>query len=281
MRFASFRIDGQRCYGVVSDRGIQPVSDQFISKYPDLKSAIAAEVLEDAATTAGSARQWAHDAVEFEPVIPNPGRILCVGVNYMTHIREMGREPPDKPVLFVRFPDSVVGHRQSLVKPSASGKYDYEGELAVIMGRPGRHISRGEAMHHVAGFACFNDGTVRDFQRHTSQFTPGKNFFHSGAFGPWMVSADEIPDPATLRLETRINGEIVQQGHVGDLRFDIPVLIEYCSIFCRLEPGDVIVTGTMGGVGAARTPPKWLQSGDCVEVEISGIGVLENRVIAE
>ncbi len=281
MKYASYCVDGVPCYGIVAGNGIKTVSDQFISQYPDLKSAIASGVLLEAAAAAEAGATLDADSVRFNPVIPNPGKILCIGVNYLNHILEMGQKPPKKPVVFVRFPDSVVGQGGFLVKPSVSGKYDYEGELAVIIGRPGRHIKSGQAMSHVAGYACFNDGSVRDFQRHSSQFTAGKNFFHSGAFGPWMVSADEIADPAELMLETRVNQETVQHGSAGDLCFDIPTLIEYCSSFCQLEPGDVIVTGTMGGVGAAQTPPRWLQAGDSVEIEISQIGILGNQVVAE
>jgi 2-keto-4-pentenoate hydratase/2-oxohepta-3-ene-1,7-dioic acid hydratase in catechol pathway len=198
----------------------------------------------------------------------------------MPHIREMGRERPDKPVLFTRFAASVVGHGQPLVKPLASEQFDFEGELAVIIGRRARRVSRERALDYVAGYSCFNDGSVRDFQRHSAQFTPGKNFHASGAFGPWLVTTDEVPDPRALRLTTRLNGEVVQDESVGELCFDVPALIEYCSIFAQLEPGDVIVTGTPGGVGAGRKPPLWMKPGDTIEVEIEGIGKLSNTLAA-
>jgi 2-keto-4-pentenoate hydratase/2-oxohepta-3-ene-1,7-dioic acid hydratase in catechol pathway len=196
----------------------------------------------------------------------------------MPHIREMGRERPEYPVIFVRFADSLVGHEQPLIRPRVSEHYDYEGELAVVVGTRARHVSRANALEHVAGYSCFNDGSVRDYQRHGLQWTPGKNFHRSGSFGPWLVTADEQPDPRQLRLRTLLNGEVVQNESVAELCFDVPQLIEYCSTWTQLEPGDVIVTGTPGGVGAGRTPPLWMKAGDSVEVEISGLGTLRNRV---
>ena len=208
-------------------------------------------------------------------------KIFCVGVNYLPHIKEMGRERPPFPVLFVRFADSIVGHEQPLIRPRASVQFDYEGELAVVIGKTARHVPRARAYEYVAGYSCFNDGSVRDFQRHTIQWTPGKNFHRSGSFGPWLVTSDEQPDPARMQLTTRLNGEVVQNESVGELCFDVPQLIEYCSTWTQLAPGDVIVTGTPGGVGAGRTPPLWMKAGDSVEVDISGIGVLRNDVVDE
>ena len=205
------------------------------------------------------------------------GKILCVGVNYRPHIEEMGREVPEYPVVFVRFPESVVGNGEPIIRPAVSEQLDFEGELAIVIGRKTHRVSRAEALDHVAGYCCFMDGSVRDWQRHTMQFTPGKNFDRSGAIGP-MVPASRIPDPTVLELTTRVNGEVMQRGKVADLVFDIPALIEYCSTFMTLTRGDVIATGTPGGVGAARKPPVWLADGDRVEVEISHIGVLANPV---
>jgi 2-keto-4-pentenoate hydratase/2-oxohepta-3-ene-1,7-dioic acid hydratase in catechol pathway len=204
-------------------------------------------------------------------------RILCVGVNYRPHIREMGREVPDHPVVFTRFPASLVGPDEPVIRPAISEQFDFEGELAVVIGRPGRHVSRSDALGHVTGYCCFMDGSVRDWQTHTSQFTPGKNFDSSGAIGP-VVPAGEIGDPASLTLTTRVNGTVMQTGAVKDLVFDIPALVAYCSTFTELQPGDVIATGTPGGVGAARNPPVWLRDGDVVEVDIPGVGVLRNPV---
>ncbi len=205
------------------------------------------------------------------------GKILCVGVNYRPHIEEMGREVPDYPVVFVRFPESLVQNGEAIIRPAVSEQLDFEGELAVVIGETAHRVGRQEALDYVAGYCCFMDGSVRDWQRHTTQFTPGKNFDRSGAIGP-MVAASEIPDPTVLELTTRVNGQVMQQGRVADLVFDIPTLIEYCSTFATLQAGDVIATGTPGGVGAARTPPVWLAAGDRVEVEISHIGVLVNDV---
>lgn len=204
-------------------------------------------------------------------------KILCVGVNYRPHIEEMGREIPDYPVVFTRFASSLVGPDEAVIRPRASEQFDFEGELAFVIGKKARHVSRDDAFDYVAGYCCFLDGSVRDWQRHTGQFTAGKNFDRSGAIGP-MVTAANVPDPRALELTTRVNGEVMQQGSVADLVFDIPTLIEYCSTFTELQPGDIIATGTPGGVGAARTPPVWLRDGDLVEVDISGIGVLRNPV---
>ena len=209
----------------------------------------------------------------------NP-RILCVGVNYRPHIEEMGREVPDHPVVFTRFPSSLVADGESVIRPQVSEQFDFEGELAVVIGKPARHVSREDALEYIGGYCCFMDGSVRDWQRHTGQFTPGKNFERSGAIGPVTPAAD-VPDPAALELTTRVNGKVMQQGRVADLVFDIPYLVEYCSTFVELQPGDVIATGTPGGVGAARKPPVWLRDGDLVEVDIPGIGVLRNPEIDE
>lgn len=204
-------------------------------------------------------------------------RILCVGINYRPHIEEMGREVPDYPVVFVRFPSSLVGNGEPIVRPAVSRKFDFEGELGVVIGRKAHRVSRDNALNYVEGYCCFMDGSVRDWQRHTIQFTPGKNFDNSGAIGP-VTAASNIPDPSALELTTRVNGQVMQSAPVSDLVFDVPFLIEYCSTFMTLRPGDVIATGTPGGVGAARNPPVWLEHGDVVEVEIPGIGVLHNPV---
>lgn len=282
MKFSSFRVRGAPTYGVATPEGLRPVSPVFAGRFPDLKSVIAAGALAEAAASAlANPRVPEPGEVALDPVVPNPGKILCVGVNYLEHIREMGREPPEHPVIFVRFPDTLVGGGCDLVATRASGQYDFEGELAFVVGRPARYVPKAAALDHVAGYACFMDGSVRDFQRQTSQFTAGKNFPASGAFGPCLVTTDEIPDPAALRLETRLNGTVMQQAPVGDMRFGVADLVAYISTFTRLEPGDVITTGTPSGVGFARQPPVWLQPGDVLEVEVGGIGVLRNTVVAE
>ena len=207
----------------------------------------------------------------------SPKKILCVGVNYRPHIAEMGREVPEYPVVFTRFASSLVGNDEPVIRPRVSEQFDFEGELAVVIGKTARHVPREHALDYVGGYCCFLDGSVRDWQRHTMQFTAGKNFERSGAIGP-VVAASEVRDPTGLELTTRVNGEVMQQGRIADLVFDIPHLVEYCSTFTRLERGDVIATGTPGGVGAARTPPVWLRDGDVVEVEIPGVGLLRNPV---
>jgi len=200
-----------------------------------------------------------------------------VGVNYRPHIEEMGREIPEHPVVFVRFPGSLVNAGEAMLRPRVSEQYDFEGELAIVIGKAARHVSRADAYDYVGGYCCFMDGSVRDWQRHTGQFTAGKNFERSGAIGP-MVPAAQIQDPTALELTTRVNGKVMQRGRISELVFDIPALVEYCSTFTELRPGDIIATGTPGGVGAARKPPVWLRDGDTVEVEISGLGVLSNPV---
>jgi 2-keto-4-pentenoate hydratase/2-oxohepta-3-ene-1,7-dioic acid hydratase in catechol pathway len=219
--------------------------------------------------------------IRFRPVISDPAKILCVGINYASHLKETGREPPSYPMIFTRFPDSQVGHEEALLRPRVSNKLDYEGELAVVIGRPAHHVKEADALSFVAGYSCYNDGSIRDWQKHTTQFTPGKNFPRTGAFGPWLVTADEIPDPSSLHLQTRLNGEVMQDTDTRDMIFGVGKLIEYCSSFTPLGPGDVLVTGTTGGVGAFRQPPVWMKPGDVVEIEISGIGILRNTIMDE
>jgi 2-keto-4-pentenoate hydratase/2-oxohepta-3-ene-1,7-dioic acid hydratase in catechol pathway len=277
MNYASFEVDGRATYGVQVGDTVREPDTAFLSRYPDLRAAIAACRLSDLADAASGS---VHDIdnITFLPVIPNPDKILCVGVNYRPHIEEMGRDIPEYPVVFVRFPGSQTGHGQPVYRPQASLQFDFEGELAVVIGKPARHVKRADALNYIAGYSCFMDGSVRDWQSHTMQFTGGKNFHKSGAVGPWLVSSDAVPDPKALRLTTRVNGEVMQQGGLDELLFDIPALIEYCSTFAELLPGDVIATGTPGGVGAARKPPVWLSDGDLVEVDIPGVGLLANPV---
>lgn len=276
MKLISFEARGVRSFGIVTPGGVI-----------DAGARMGIETLSAVLDEAGLSRlrklesesaDHALDAVTLAPVIPNPNKIICVGVNYKAHMQEMGREPPAHPLLFPRFASSQVGHGQPLLRPRESEQFDYEGELALVIGKAGRRIDPAQALSHVAGYACYMDGSVRDYQRHTTQFLPGKCFDRSGAFGPWLVTADAIPDPSQLMLETRLNGAVMQRAPTSDLMFDVPTLIAYISSFTTLIPGDVIVTGTPAGVGAARTPPVWMRDGDLIEVEISGIGVLANRV---
>lgn len=281
MKLASFRHAGTASWGVVGDGVLHDVGAVLRDRLPDLKSAIAAGALQAAHEAAARAPRLAFDAIEWLPVIPNPDKILCIGLNYEMHRKETGRSEVENPTIFTRFANSQIGHLAPLVRPKVSTDFDYEGELAVIIGRSCRHVSRAEAYAQVAGYACYNDGSVRDWQRHTHQFTPGKNFVGTGPFGPWMVTPDELGPLDALRLQTRVNGQVVQDAKLGEMIFDIPRQIEYCSTFTRLEPGDVIATGTPGGVGAKRNPPLWLKPGDIVEVEIDRVGLLRNTVTDE
>ncbi|MGF1510856.1 MAG: fumarylacetoacetate hydrolase family protein [Myxococcota bacterium] len=215
------------------------------------------------------------------PPILCPRKILCVGANFEEHRREMGRPRPEHPMIFTRFAETLVGHRGCLVRPRASGAYDYEGELCCVIGRTARHLTPDNALEAVAGFSIFNDGTARDWQKHTSQFTPGKNFDRTAGFGPWMVTRDEINDLDTLVLQTRVNGEVRQQAQLSDLTFSVVDLLVYISTFTTLMPGDLVVCGTPSGVGASFDPPRFLSAGDLVEISISGIGTLVNEVVAE
>ncbi len=219
--------------------------------------------------------------VRFAPLIPRPGAVWCVGLNYEDHRLETGRAKAAWPTLFTRFPACLLGHREPLMRPAVSRELDYEGELAVVIGRTGRHISEAAALDQVAGYACFDDGSVRDYQGHSSQFGPGKNFFRTGALGPWLVTADEVPDPQDLSIETRLNGEVMQRSHTSQMTWSVRELIAYLSRITPLFPGDVIATGTPSGIGAARDPQRFLKPGDVVEVEIGGIGTLRNGVVDE
>jgi 2-keto-4-pentenoate hydratase/2-oxohepta-3-ene-1,7-dioic acid hydratase in catechol pathway len=278
MKLASFRHAGTASWGVVGDGVIHDVGATLRARLPDLKSAIAAGALDAARDAAAAAPRIALADIEWLPVIPNPDKVICIGLNYEMHRQETGRAEVGNPTIFTRFPNSQIGHLAPLVRPKVSTDFDYEGELAVIIGTSCRHVARGDAYAQIAGYACYNDGSVRDWQRHTPQFTPGKNFFGTGPFGPWMVTPDEVGPLPALRLQTRVNGQVVQDTTLGEMIFDIPRQIEYCSTFTRLEPGDVIATGTPGGVGSRRTPPLWLKPGDLVEVEIDRIGLLQNTV---
>src|ERR1700742_1108712 len=281
MKFASFKVNGATSWGLIDGGDIVDLGAVLRERLPDLKSAIAAGALTEAANAAGKAAQHALTKIPGLPVIPNPDKILCIGLNYENHRKETGRDEVANPTVFGRFANSQTGHLTNIVRPRVSTDLDYEGELALVIGKQGRYISRKDSWSHIAGYACYNEGSVRNYQRHTSQFTPGKNFPNTGAFGPWMVTPDEAGELGPLRLQTRLNGEVVQSTTIAEMIFDIPRQIEYCSEFTRLEPGDVIVTGTPGGVGSRRTPPLWMKAGDVVEVEIDRIGLLRNKVADE
>jgi len=277
MKIASFKTGSSASYGVVTDTGIIDAGRR-LKNFPTLKSLLAGGSLDDLRKMQGERADYALADVVLLPTVPDPDKIFCIGVNYATHLAESGHPTPPHPMIFTRFANSQVGGGQPMIRPPESERFDYEGELAVIIGKGGRRISKERALQHVAGYACYNDGSIRDWQRHTSQFTPGKNFAGTGGFGPWMVTTDEIPDVSKQTIATRVNGMEVQAAPLSDLVFDVPTLIAYCSTFTELVPGDVIVTGTTGGVGAYRVPPLWLKHGDVVEVEVSGIGILRNPI---
>ncbi len=277
MKLATVALDGRTTWGIVEGDLFFDTGLVLKARYADLKAAVAGN-LAGVAEAKGAATTHPTSAVTWLPVIPNPDKILCVGLNYEMHRQETGRTVVENPTIFARFANSQTGHLAPIVKPKVSGDLDYEGELAVIIGKPGRYISRDDALSHVAAYSIYNDGSIRDYQRHTHQFTPGKNFPGTGAFGPWMMTPDELGPLEPLRMQTRLNGQVVQDATFGMMIFDVPRIIEYCSEFTRLEPGDVIATGTPGGVGAKRTPPLWMRPGDIVEVEIDQLGVLRNPI---
>ena len=282
MKLVSFKAAGRTSYGIVRDDRVIDLGAHYGERWPTLRALLAADALDEAERLAAELPAELELAtLILAPIIPDPDKIICVGLNYRDHVAETGRTETANPALFARFAGSQVGHLQPMIRPKVSDRFDYEGELAVIIGRGGRHIAAGNALHHVAGYACYNEGSVRDWQAHTSQFLAGKTFAGTGAFGPVMVTADDIPDPAVLTLETRLNGKVVQHTTTDLMITPIPQLIAYISTILPLVPGDVIVSGTPGGVGSKRTPPLWMQPGDTVEVEISGIGILRNPVIAE
>ncbi|TQK03480.1 fumarylacetoacetate hydrolase family protein [Herbaspirillum sp. SJZ107] len=282
MRIVAYEIDGKAAYGVLSGDQIINPGKAFLERYPDVRSVLdgaALPGLREAITAASEPLALAN--VTLTPPVNNPRKVFCVGLNYKSHVAETKRPDAEYPSIFVRFADSLTAHGAGLLYPgSKSEKFDYEGELAVVIGKAGQDIEESDAMDYVAGYACFNDATVRDWQRHTHQWTPGKNFPGTGAFGPALVTADEVGDITQCVLTTRLNGQVMQHASLSDLIFTLPVIISYLSRFTPLSPGDVIATGTPGGVGDRREPPLYMKPGDTVEVEISGVGLLRNTVTA-
>lgn len=274
-RYISFeRPDGSKSFGRLE-------ADKVIDLGASGGDAWLKNVLADDLAALLATGEFARDGVKLLPVVPNPEKILCVGLNYATHVAETGREQKEHPAIFTRWADSLIADGEAMVRPPESERFDYEGELAVIIGKGGRRIAPENAWEHVAGFAPFNDGSIRDWQRHNIQFTPGKTWPGTGGFGPSMVVASEVADLASQRVQTRVNGELVQDQPVSDMIWDIPTIIAYCSTFTDLKPGDVIASGTPGGVGDKRKPPLYLKAGDTVEVSVGVIGTLSNPVIDE
>jgi len=282
MKLLSFERNGQAGFGAVATDGVIDLGAALQGRFADLKALLAADALgEAAAAMRGRKADFALDGLRLLPVIPNPGKIWCCGLNYGEHVRETNREVTEQPTFFLRFADSQVGHGEAIVRPAESTQLDYEAEIAVVIGKPGRRIAEADALAHIAGYACYNDGSVRDWQRHTSQWGPGKNFWRTGGFGPWMVTADEIPPGTVMTLSARLNGVEMQRATTEMMIHGIARQIAYASTVAPLEAGDVIVTGTPGGVGARRTPPVWMKAGDVVEIEVDRIGVLRNPIADE
>ena len=287
MRLATLAAEGRTFVAARRGSNYVDLSRAAPALAPDMITVLAGgaerlRALAEAAAKAGSEFVLDPAQVRFLPPVPRPGKIICVGLNYQGHIKESGFPTPDYPTMFPRFVSSLAAHRQPLVRPEASEQFDYEGEFVAVIGKGGRHISREGALAHVAGYSIFNDGSLRDYQFKAPQWTMGKNFDITGAFGPEIVTADELPAGAAgLKLETRFNGQTVQSTNTSDLLFDVASLIATISEGITLETGDIIVTGTPSGVGASHKPPLWMKPGDRVEVEVEGIGILENHVVAE
>ncbi len=277
MKYASFRRpDGSPSFGRVDGDKIVDLGGSSANP-SDLKTAIATGALRDCK----DGRAFTLNDIVLLPVIPQPNKILCVGLNYETHRKETGRAEAAHPAVFTRFADTLIAHGQPIIRPKISTDLDYEGELAVVIGKAGRYIVKERALDYVAGFSCFNDASVRDWQGHNIQFTPGKNFPNTGAFGPCLVTPDEVGDLERQHVVTRLNGQVVQDQPISEMIWSVADIIAYISGFTPLAAGDVIATGTPGGVGAKRTPPLWMKAGDKVEVSIGTVGTLVNGIVDE
>ena len=284
MRIISYRYNGSDGLGImVDDKNFVELSGIA----PDLPTTMIGLLNVDnwqakaAAAVEGKVADLSISDVHLQPLVSDTPVIWCVGVNYKEHQEETGRGAQEEPMFFIRTNHGLIGAYDPIIRPNISDKLDFEGELAVIIGKGGRHISKEKAHEHIAGYAIFNDGTIRDWQRHTIQFCPGKNFEGTGPLGPWMMTPDEFGDPYEQELTTRLNGEIVQHTSIADMDHKIDKQIEYLSTIHTLRPGDVISTGTPGGVGSRREPPLWMKPGDIVSVEVTGLGLIENKIEQE
>jgi 2-keto-4-pentenoate hydratase/2-oxohepta-3-ene-1,7-dioic acid hydratase in catechol pathway len=282
MRLVTFKADGRTSYGAVTGDGIVDLAKRL--RYPTLLELFRVNAVGEARAAAGGPADHQVKNVEMLPPLIGPEKIICVGINYPERSAEYkdGREPPKYPNLFCRFPSSLVGADRPIVRPKVSDKFDYEGEIVLVIGREGRHVPREQALSMIGGLTLGNEGSVRDWLRHgTLNVTQGKNFDSSGSLGPWIVTADELDPGKPLRLMTRVNGELRQEDTTDRLTWGFAWLINYISTFATLRPGDLIWTGTPTGAGGHHTPPKWLKPGDVIEVEVPEIGVLRNRVVDE
>ncbi len=283
MRYLSFRAGNRNSYGVITDKGVVDLGKRLHDRHPTLKSLIEAGFPKEADDAAQGAADFAESDIEYLPTIPDATNVWCLALNYVEHhdeVQSAGRvqELPKQPALFMRSIDSLTAHGQPLLHPGVSEQFDYEGELGVIIGKPGRNVSEADALSHVAGYTIVNDGSVRDWQFHTRQITPGKNWYRSGSVGPWMVRAEQIADPQNLRIRTTLNGNVMQDGTTADMVHSIRKFISYLSTITLLHPGDILATGTPSGVGFSRKPPVWMQVGDVCEISIDQIGLLRNHV---
>ncbi len=283
MRLAAFTLNGVERVGLVKDDGVVDLAERLHVR--GMRDLLARGLIDAARSFANERADQELSAITFLPPVRDPTHIFCIGINYRDHLEEVqqagvARAFPNQPSVFIRFADTLVGHEAPLVLPRVSESLDYEAELAIIVGKGGRHIDEADALDHIAGYACFNDASVRDWQFHTTQVTPGKNFLETGGFGPWMVTADEVSSPDKL-VKLILNDRTLQHGNTRDLIFSIPKVIAYLSTFVPLRPGDVIATGTPAGVGFSRKPPIFLRPGDVCEVHIDKVGVLRNTVARE
>ena len=278
MKYVSFNRPGSKVISlgkVVNQDAVQIV--ELVSpdgKGTDLKTALAMHILD----TLVEGETFTREEIRLLPVVADPGKILCVGLNYESHRKEAGRAEAEHPAIFTRYADSLIAHGDPIIRPRISTKLDYEGELALVIGKVGRNIPEKDALDYVTGYACFNDASIRDWQKHNIQFTPGKNFPGTGAFGPYLITPDEVGNLEEQRVITRLNGEVLQDQPISDMIWPLATLINYISTFTPLSPGDVIVTGTPGGVGFKRTPPVWMSPGDVVEVSVGTVGTLVNPI---
>lgn len=282
MKLVSYRRAGKAAFGAIKEEGIVDLASR-LPALSDLASLLADDAaLEEAhRLVAITASDFPLADVQLDPVIPRPNKIICVGINYVAHAAEAGRTVGKYPVIFHRYAETLLPHGAPLIRPTVSDNFDFEAELAVVIGRGGSHIAPEDAMSHVAGYTCFNDASIRDWQFHTHQYGMGKNFRGTGALGPWLVTADEIPDYRELSVHGLLNGEQMQIGKLSELAFDIPALIAYVSQALDWQPGDILATGTPSGIGFKRQPPVFLKPGDTFDVVISGVGTLSNPVIDE
>ncbi|HIG8794025.1 TPA: fumarylacetoacetate hydrolase family protein [Raoultella terrigena] len=276
MKLASYIHHGRRSYGIAIESGIIDLGNRIGHQYATLKDLLQWDAIEVARQYIDCPADILLEDITFLPVIDEPGKIFCVGMNYAEKRKEFA-ETNSAPTLFIRFPDSQTGHARPVIKPVHSSEFDYEGELAVIIGKQGSQITTNNALDHVAGYSCYMDGSVRDWQH--AWFTAGKNWKQTGAFGPYMTTADEIPDPHALTIHTWLNGKLVQDDSTGSMIHKVADLIAYISTFTSLSAGDVIITGSPGGVGKKRNPPLFMHDGDRVEVEIENIGRLMNTIV--